>query len=362
METKEILVLTKYPKRGASSRLRFYQFFPWLELKGLEFKTSSFFDDKYLSKLYEKTNYSLIEIALRLFLRIKEIIQGRSIKTWWVQSELFPYLPSWVEQSLKFFNIFLIVDYDDAIFHRYDQHRFFLVRFLLGKKIDRVMRSAQVVIAGNNYLAQRAINAGAKTVVIIPTVVDINKYQKRNLIDRQHSEFVIGWIGTPVTQKFVYPLIGILTKLRIKYPFKLKLVGASNCAELNHDFIEILQWTEDTEKNQIDTFTIGIMPLTDSYFERGKCGYKLIQYMACHLPVIASAVGVNTEIVEDGKNGFLVNNLNEWEIYLGKFLNNQVDLEQFGDYSRRLYEDKYSFQAVQDKLLNVFKNSQMGTK
>ena len=145
---------------------------------------------------------------------------------------------------------------------------------------------------------------------IVPTVVDTNVYGPA-MEPRTDRPLTIGWIGSPSTWTFVNPLIPLLTELAKRLNLNVRVVGAGPQTDIPPRF-EFLQWSEAEEIRLIQGMDIGIMPLPDEPWARGKCGYKLIQYMACGLPVVASPVGVNTDIVDHGSNGFLASGLQEW--------------------------------------------------
>jgi glycosyltransferase involved in cell wall biosynthesis len=224
------------------------------------------------------------------------------------------------------------------------------VRFLLGKKIDAVMRYATMVTVGNDYLAERAYSAGAKRVEYLPTVIDLDRYKIYQ--SRQNEVFTIGWIGTPLTAKYLNEVAAALEAVAKKKRIHLLTVGL-NSLSLPGVAVETVPWSEDTEVEQINSFDVGIMPLPDDAWERGKCGYKLIQYMACGVPVIASPVSVNQKIVEPGKNGFLARTQSEWTDALITLIANQALAKQMGQFGRTKVENEYCLQVTAPKLLNL---------
>ena len=132
--------------------------------------------------------------------RFARILAGRSFDLLWIEKELFPWFPAWTETALAGLGTPYVVDYDDAVFHRYNLHRSRLVRSVLGKSIDTVMRRAHSVVVGNDYLADHARSAGAGRVEYLPSVVDIDRYSPR---DKRGGQFRIGWIGSPVTAPYL---------------------------------------------------------------------------------------------------------------------------------------------------------------
>lgn len=343
----KVLLLSRYGSLGASSRVRYRQYLPYLRSHGVEVSIAPLFSNTYLKALY-KGDKSWREVFAGYGRRFFKLLRIRKFDIVIIEKELFPFLPSIAECLLDIIGVRYVVDYDDALFHRYDHHGNALVRFLLGKKIDKVMRHSKVVIAGNEYLAKRARQAGAPLVEIIPTVVDTKRYFPTH--KPVNKVPVVGWIGTPKTSRYLLPLLSVFQDLTKEMNVRFVAVGA--CEEDFEDTpVEVLPWSEETEVATIQLFDIGIMPLDDSHWERGKCGYKLIQYMACGLPVVASPVGVNCEIVIPDKNGFLARTNSEWKTMLRFLLQSDVTVRKsMGRYSRSYVDDWYSLHAQSPRL------------
>jgi len=345
----KVLVLSKYSRKGASSRYRMFQYFPSLESKGLELTTEALFDDDYLDRLYSKKNriLSILKCYLR---RVFVILSLKQYDVLWIEKELFPWVPWFIE---KWFYLILrtpyIVEYDDAIFHQYDHHRLSIVRKLLGQKCDRVMQFSACVIGGNEYLAARARSAGAKNVVKIPTVVSEKVFFP---LKTESPVPVIGWIGSMSTAIYLEKLRPVLRSLGQKHSFIFRVVGAT----LNWDDVplECVPWSEAREVALVQSFDIGVMPLIDSPWERGKCGFKLIQYMACGKPLVADAIGANIDIVADGKAGCLVSKESEWLEALSRILNDRSLRTSMGAAGHQRFIEKYSLEKTQSELLNIF--------
>jgi glycosyltransferase involved in cell wall biosynthesis len=343
----KILLLTRYASLGASSRLRSFQYIPYLESKGWQIEVNYLFSNDYVRALYRGSSL-YHEVIKGFWKRLKMLMKLKQYDVVWVEKELFPFFPSFAERLLNSLGIPYMVDYDDALFHRYDQHRSLLIRTILGKKIDMVMNKSALVIAGNKYLASRAKLAGANQVKIIPTVIDLERYNYKTKVSSE-KELIIGWIGSPSTTHYLLDLNEVFMKLKKKFHVRVVAVGASSPALKKSD-IDVVPWSEKSEVDSIQKFDIGIMPLTDSPWERGKCGYKLIQYMACGLPVIGSPVGINKDIIEHGVNGFLAQSLREWENALSKLLERSDMRLEMGRYGRKRVEDWYSLQIQAPRL------------
>jgi len=338
-----LLVLSRYSRLGASSRLRTLQYRGWLEDAGFEVEYSALFDDAYLRGLYAG-NQSKAAIPSYYRQRISRLWHKPPPTLIWVEYEALPWVPWMVENTLLPKSVPVVSDYDDAVFHRYDQNRHAPVRWLLGRKIDRIMQRSALVMAGNEYLADRARLSGATGVEVVPTVVDLTAYTPRvkSTVD---ADVVVGWIGTPETwSAFALDQYERLKGSLSEQGARFRAVGAELKAG-KMGSLEVIPWREDTEVLAIQGMDIGVMPLPDTPWARGKCGYKLIQYMACGLPVIASPVGVNTEIVEHGVNGFLATTDAEWREALVMLLRDPDLRSRMGAAGRRKVEKQYSLQV-----------------
>ncbi|TSD55229.1 glycosyltransferase family 4 protein [Variovorax sp. KBS0712] len=355
----KVLALTKYGRLGASSRMRSLQYVPTLEQAGCQITVEPLLSDELLQARYKRGGYGIS--LLRAYGRRVRALKGRrKFDVVWIEKEALPWWPLWLELFMLR-GVPYVLDYDDAIFHNYDQHASSWVRRFFGSRLDKLMAKSALVIAGNQYLAQRAINAGARWVEVVPTVVDLTRYpyptfethsEKSPAIDNLPR---IVWIGSPSTVHYLQLLRKPLQELAARQPFVLRVIGGGPL-DLPGVQVEIIPWTEATEGENIRTCHIGVMPLLDSLWERGKCGYKLIQYMACGLPVVASGVGANIEIVRHHKNGFLANTANDWVASLSKLLQSPSLREQMGAAGRITVEEKYSIQKTSPQISNFLKS------
>jgi glycosyltransferase involved in cell wall biosynthesis len=345
----KILALPKYNRNGPSSRLRFFQFIPYLESAGIAVEVQPLLGRRYIRTLYASGRKPFSTLIAGYLNRIRILLNLKTFDLIWIEKELFPWIPGldmWFLQKAK---KPFVVDFDDAVFHLYDQHSNKTVRTKLGTKIDQIMGNATVVTAGNPYIAERARRAGAGLIETIPTVVDMSRYKMRHATEQP---FTVGWIGSPVTQKYLYPIDSALKTVASEGNFQLMLVGASQSALRSLNPLRVA-WSEETEVQSIQRFDVGIMPLPDSAFERGKCGYKLIQCMACGIPVVASPVGVNTQIVEHGVDGFLAETESEWMTHLKTLRDNKKLRNEMGLRARSKIMRRYSFEHAAPLLHDV---------
>jgi glycosyltransferase involved in cell wall biosynthesis len=348
----KLLVLPRYDRRGASSRQRLLQFVPDLARLGWEITVRPLHRPAYLEALYAGRRRSPLAVATDYTRRLGVLGDAGRHDLIWVERELLPWLPwglerRWVPRPP------LVVDYDDAVFHRYDRHKLALVRRLLGDKIDRVMRQAALVVAGNDYLAERARSAGAGRVAVVPTVIDPALYPAADAAGSgaPARPFVIGWIGTPATVGYLRLVGPALAALAAESPVRLVTIGAS--IELPGVPGEARPWSEATEAVELARCHVGIMPLPDGPWERGKCGYKLVQYMASGLPVVASPVGANRKIVDPGITGCFAEGEERWLTAL-RVLRDDPDLRlRLGAAGRARALAHYSRPAVLPRLAEL---------
>lgn len=346
--------LSRYVRKGASSRLRSILYFPELQRHGLLTKEYPLFDDDYLDRLYSQRS-TLLPVARAMVNRVLDMRRAGRADLLWIEKEVLPWMPWAFEAAVLPRGVPYAVDYDDAIFHRYDLHRKASVRRLLGRKLDHLMAGAALVTAGNGYLAARARAAGAPWVEVVPTVVDIEAYTP--IVDRRDGAPCIGWIGSPSTWgEFMAPILPFILETAGAGDAHLLAVGSS-AAGGSHARLIRRDWSEETEVDLIRQMDIGIMPLTDTPWSRGKCGYKLIQYMACGLPVIASPVGVNCEIIEHGVTGFLADSPAEWSEALRRLIDDRPLRASMGQAGRRRVERDYSLQVWGPRLAQMLRQA-----
>ena len=351
----QVLALTRYTRMGASSRVRTMQYVAPLRTHGIDVACMPLFGDSYLQDLYSGKSRSAAVVMNSYLRRALQLLHSRRFDLLWVEKELFPYVPAVFELAALLLGVPLVLDYDDAVFHNYDLGPSLIKRYLLGHKIDALMKLARTTIAGNEYLAARATAAGCRRVAVLPSAIDLQLYslQPRPLVPQQPA---IGWIGSPSSTQYLSTIERALGTVCDRSCASLIVVGAGPL-KLAGVPTKVRVWSESTEVERIHEFSVGIMPLKDSPSERGKCGYKLIQYMACGLPVVASPVGVNRQIVEHGVNGFLASTDEEWTSSLSLLLSSPGLRRQMGTAGRRKVERGYCIQATAPILAGLLRES-----
>ena len=341
-----VLALTKYENMAASSRYRFLNYLPLLEAHGIDITTEPLLSNSYVARRQTNQRASFREVVKAFLGRIKVVLKSRRYDVIWVEGELFPRLPAIFERILRRLDIPFVVDIDDAIFHAYDRHPSKVYRSVMSRKIDIVMSRASAVVAGNAYLAERARAAGAANVVLVPTAIDHMAYSsaatpaqaKKQMNGRQ---LTVGWIGSPVTAHYLRTVEPALARFTDKRNSKLVLVGAGD-VDLNVDRLDKRSWSPQSELADIASFDIGIAPLADGAWERGKCGLKAIQYMGMGVPVVASDCGALPSIVGEPASGLLYRDDEEFYACLN-LLAEDADLRaELGRNGRRRVASEFS--------------------
>jgi hypothetical protein len=226
---------------------------------------------------------------------------------------------------------------------------------MLGSKIDSVMRHCSAATVGNSYLRDRASAAGCRRVEMLPTVVDLERYGSELHNHLENRPVVVGWIGSPATAHYLSEVVEPLRRLCGRYPLRCVAVGA-NRDQVQGTPFEAIPWAESTEVELLRSFDIGIMPLRNTPWERGKCGYKLIQYMTCGVPAVASAIGANRDIISDGGNGFLVETETQWCEALERLIVDPPLRTRMGLAGRHTVERTYCLQVQARRLADIVRS------
>ncbi len=342
-----VLVLTRYGSMGASSRMRFLQYLPWLDSASWTYDVEPFFTDGDLATRYRVGSYGRSTLVGSYCRRILRMTRRHRYDLLWIEKEALPWFPVSVERWLLR-GVPYVLDFDDAVYHNYDRHRFSIVRNVLGRRLDYLMSGARLVIAGNNYLMERAASAGAPWVVKLPTAVELSRYVMGT--PRSLSKPTIVWIGSPTTVRYLTGLESAFAALAKRMSYTLRVIGGGPVHMPGVD-LEIVAWSAETEAAAIAECDVGVMPLEDSPWERGKCAYKLIQYMACGLPTVASPVGANLDVVTEGETGYFAEDEDNWINRLEYLLRNPDVRKRLGENGRERVEAEYCVERTAPKLI-----------
>lgn len=347
-------------KRSPSQRYRFEQYLNFWKAEGFDWELSEIITEKDDQVFYAPGNYTRKAwIILKSFLiRWKDLKRAKQFDLVFIQREALLIGSSWFEKQFYKRNK-VIFDFDDSIWLLDTSPENKKFEFLKDpEKTKNNIRHSHAVIAGNAFLADYARQFN-NNVYIIPTTIDtdFHKVPENSGAIQRHKKTVIGWSGSISTIKHFEMIIPVLKKIQAKYPERTEIhvIGQGS---YSHPGLELTSknWTADTEVADLQTFDIGIMPLPDDEWVKGKCGLKGLSYMACGVATVMSPVGVNTDIIEHGKNGLLASTEDEWFEALCYFIENPALRAESGLAGRQTVVENYSVKANKHKYLGVLKS------
>ncbi len=351
-----ILFLVPYPQRQApSQRFRFEQYLKFLQEKGITYDFSSFLDIKTWQLLYKPGHafQKIWGILKGFFRRIKLIFLLSQYDFVFIHREATPIGPPVFEWLIgEVFRKKIIYDFDDAIWlPNTSASNRIAARLKWHQKVESICRWSYKVSCGNQYLCDYALQFN-NNVVLNPTTIDTTDQHNR-LKNQQTGKFVLGWTGTHSTLPYLKPLFSVLEKLYQSHVFTLHVI-ANAPPEERAAFIHFIPWQKETEIDDLLGFNVGMMPLTDDPWAKGKCGFKALQYMALGIPALVSPVGVNTEIVENGVNGFICKTEEDWYQALEIMMTDADLRKKMGAAGRKTVEKQYSVISNTDNFLRLF--------
>ncbi|WP_297095247.1 glycosyltransferase [uncultured Draconibacterium sp.] len=335
-----LIFFPKYHQEGPSSRYRTYKYLEYFKEKKLDYQYFPFFYNGYVRDLY-KSDKSFVRVITSYLKRLIKLFRVNKKNNFLViEKELFPGIPYLIEKLFLKKGQYSI-DYDDAVFLKYSK-----IPFLREKHI-KLCKNAKFVTCGNKWYFKQLPDANC---YFLPTVIDTPCDNFKHVNTNQ--KLIICWIGTPSNINYLKDLVPVFRSLQNKgLKFKLRVIG---CYLNDPDIdIENLAWSEEKEFDYLRSSDIGIMPLFNSDWENGKCGFKLLQYMSAKLPVIGSPSAANSEIIKHNKNGFLAKTHSEWEHYLSILYSNKELRINFGNAGFDLVSTDYSFSKWKKKYYSM---------
>lgn len=353
---KVLYVAAHRPDRSPSQRFRFEQYIQYLKDNGFDYDFSYLItpeDDKFFYKPGNALKKMWV-VARSYLQRWKDANKASTYDIIYIQREAFMTGSTYFERAFHKSKAKVIFDFDDSIWlsNVSDANKKFNWLKNSGKTAD-IIKLSDMIFTGNQYLSDYAAQFN-NNIEIIPTTIDTDEYQRLN-IPNDDGKICIGWSGSITTiQHFEYA-IPFLKKIKEKFGDKVKFKVVGDGSYLNEELgIEGLPWRKDTELKDLSSFDIGIMPLPDDEWAKGKCGLKGLQYMALEIPTLMSPVGVNAEIIQDGENGFLATETEEWVEKISQLVESAELRKSMGQKARQTVLDKYSVHALKDKYLRLF--------
>ncbi len=336
-------------------RFRLEQWEPLLKQEGVEITYSAFETPELREVLYARGNAirKVTEIGKNLNIRRADVRSATSYDLVYVFREAALLGPAWFERKIAASGVPMVFDFDDAVFVPYKSPSNGYLSYLkFPGKTATICRLSSHVMAGNEYLADYARKVNAN-VTIIPTTIDTQKYE---VIERPPNDIpVIGWSGSHSTAQHLDTLRETLRELAKTETFRLRVIGAGDYKIRGVD-LESIAWNAATEVDDLRRIDIGVMPLPDDQWSKGKCGLKALQYMALGIPTVCSPVGVNSTIIEDGVNGLIAGTQEEWLAKLRTLLHSPERRQQLGLAGRRTVEERYSAESQAPRVLEIFRS------
>ncbi|NDP28057.1 MAG: glycosyltransferase family 4 protein [Flavobacterium sp.] len=346
----KILVLPKYHAEGSSSRYRYYNYFKWFRNDGHFIESKPLLYEGYVSDLYNgknkvKRHFFLVFGILNRILYI--LFNKKKFDVIIIEKELVTFMPFFIEKILLKGSK-IILDYDDNINARYQVG---IAKYFLSRKILKLAKIANSITIGNNWYRDFYNGIDQNKIHYLPTVIDRDLYSQYKTEFMKEEFMTIVWVGSISTVKYLKKIDDVLVKLQTEFNFKLKVIGAKVDLNCNAYFVD---WDAETEILELKKSDIGVMPLEDTDWEKGKCGFKLIQYLASGLPVVASNSPANIEIVFPNC-GYIANNEKEWYDYLSILLSSAMLRRAYGISGKDRIFNYYSYQVWFSKFLDVIK-------
>jgi glycosyltransferase involved in cell wall biosynthesis len=353
---RRVLALSPIPEEGAGCRFRVSQFAPYMADAGFDLTIHPLFDTEFFRLVYKPGHYvrKAFALASRTIDRIAAVRGQNHFDAVLIYREAYPIGPPVFERMLARRGLPIVYDFDDAVFLSNTSEANQVIGSLKNPdKVAEILRLSAHVIAGNTYLAEFAQRHNPN-VTIVPTCVDTDVWAPRRTPSPSDAPLIVGWIGTPTTTPYLLDLRDVLADVARDRRFVLRVSGSVEPVQIPGVRVENEPWSLDREVALFNTCDIGVYPLPDDDWTRGKCGFKAIQFMACGVPVIASPVGVNRDIVEPGVSGLLASTSEEWAASLRRLIDDGGLRARLGSAGRRTIERNYSLAANAPRFVSVF--------
>ncbi|MDB5282308.1 MAG: glycosyl transferase group 1 [Bacteroidota bacterium] len=364
MKRRVLYVAMHRPNRSPSQRFRFEQYLGYLQQNGFDYDFSYLInaeDDKVFYQPGNTLNKGFIFLKAALK-RLGDVLSANKYDIIFIQREAFMTGSVFFEKQFARSKAKVIFDFDDSIWLENVSEANKKFSFLKdASKTSKIIGMSDMIFAGNQYLADYAREFN-ENVVIIPTTIDTEEYRpplnlppKGRLNANSDDKICIGWSGSVTTIQHFKSAVPALLKVKEKYGDKIsiKVIGDAN---YRHNELQVISknWNKEDELKELSSFDIGLMPLPDDMWAKGKCGLKGLQYMALEIPTIMSPVGVNSDIIIHGLNGFLASTDNEYADLISKLIEEPGLRKKMAKAGRQTVIDHYSVASTKGKYLQHF--------
>src|SRR5262245_24596317 len=367
-----VLFLTPNPIEAANTRYRVYQFLPYLESRGIECEIAPFISSGLFHDLYMRgrTVRKAVGMARSAFGRVADVMRARRVDVVCLSREAMLFGPPVIEWLIsKVARRPIVFDFDDAVFVSYVSPTYgrFASWLTCPSKWSRILAMSAHVIAGNEHLASYARRHNRR-VTVLPTVVDTDLFagddplmgarvDSAGPISKSVIGPVIGWIGSHSTAQYLDLIAPALQRLARRHRFVFRVIGAGRDVDIPGVEVENHPWDMATEIRDCRVLDIGVYPIRDDEWARVKCSFKAIQYMAAGAPCVSSPVGMTTEVIRNGVNGFLAGSTEEWVHCLDLLLRDGALRKRMAREGRITVEEKYSLKTHAPRLADVLEEA-----
>ncbi|MEI6852487.1 MAG: glycosyltransferase family 4 protein [Bacteroidota bacterium] len=354
---KRILFLVAHRQgRSPGQRFRFEQYLGFLQQNGFSCEISFLLNEQDDAVFYSKGHYfkKLLIYLKSLRIRRRDVLRSSEFDLVFIYREALMTGSVHFERKMKKRSAKIVLDFDDAIWVPDVSPGNKNLQWLKKpSKTAEILNLSEMVFVGNRYLADYASGFN-QNVKIIPSTIETDIF-KRKHIKHSTEKICIGWTGSRTTMKHFCLALPVLQKIMEKFPGRIivRLISDVNYSG-NEIEVDFCKWNKESETDDLSEIDIGIMPLPDDEWARGKCGFKGLQYMSLEIPTIMSPVGVNSEIIQDGENGFLASTETEWIDKLSALIESPELREHIGKNGRKTVVEKYSYYAWKEKYLEYF--------
>ena len=352
----KILFIVPYPYgKAPSQRFRFEQYLEFLIEKNWEYTFAPFLDENTWEILYKPGHikHKVWGIVKGFYKRLNLLFAVPEFDFVFIHREATPIGPPWFEWIIaKIFKKKIIYDFDDAIWlPNTSENNKIVAGIKWHSKVKSICQWAYKVSCGNTYLSDFAKKYNSNTFVN-PTTIDT--IHLHNQVKNQNTEpVVIGWTGTHSTMKYLHQIVPVLEELEKDFDFKF-LVISNKAPDWSIKSLIYKPWQKETEIKDLLQFNLGLMPLEDDIWAKGKCAFKALQYMALGIPALVSPIGMNNEVVEDGVNGYICNTPQQWYASLEEMINKPKLREDMGRLARYRIEQSYAVTGNRLNFLGFF--------
>jgi len=357
-----VLFIVPYPTQGPSNRYRVEQYLPFLKEEGIDYFLRPFIQERFFEILYKKGNiirkiFYFLSASVKRFIDVVSVFRYDLI---FVHLESFPFGPAVIEWLFSKVGKPIIYDFEDAIYLADFRGINKITNFLrCTNKFYQILRLSKHIIVCNSYMREFVSDFNPR-VTVLPTSIDTDKFKLKEG-GPVSGVPVIGWIGSHSTFPYLRRIFPVFERLGEKYRFRLIIIG-SGLSEVKIPGVEVINedWSLQREVDNFRRLDIGVYPLPDNEESKAKTPFKTIQYMSVGIPVVATRIGGNTEIIQDGVNSFLVSSVQEWIERLSLLIKDPQLRRKLGVAGRKTVEERYSLKKNAQIFLNTIKGVYKG--